>query len=63
VGRPPQELMRGWGRVPIYKDSRPNHELGNKDTHNIDEGGKKGRCDGHIKRGEEGRDGRQSYRV
>jgi hypothetical protein len=20
--------MRGWGRVPIYKASKPNHELG-----------------------------------
>jgi hypothetical protein len=25
---PPQELMRRWGRVPICKATKPNHELG-----------------------------------
>jgi hypothetical protein len=42
VGRPPQELMRGWGKPPIYRDSRPNHRLGIQATQNIAEEGKKG---------------------
>jgi hypothetical protein len=42
VGRPPQELMRGWGRPPICKASRPDHGLGIRATHNLVEEGKKG---------------------
>jgi hypothetical protein len=42
VGIPPQELMRGWGRPPIYKASRPDHRLGIRATHNIAKEGKKG---------------------
>jgi hypothetical protein len=42
VGRPPQDLMRGWGIPPICKASRPNHRLEIRATHNIVEEGKKG---------------------
>jgi hypothetical protein len=56
VGRPPQELMMGWGRMPIYKAFRPNHILGIRDTHNIVEEGKKGRHGGQRKTCEERRD-------
>jgi hypothetical protein len=42
VGRPPQELMRVWGRPPICKASRPDHGLGIQATHNLAEEGKKG---------------------
>jgi hypothetical protein len=63
VGRPPQELMRGWGRAPICKDFRPDHGPGIQATHNIDEEGKKGRCGGQRKTYEECRDERLSSRV
>jgi hypothetical protein len=43
----PQELMRGWGRLPICKASRPNHRLGIWATHNLSIKGKKGRHGGH----------------
>jgi hypothetical protein len=46
VGRPPQELMRGWGRPPICKASRPDHGLGIRATHNLAGKGKKGKCGG-----------------
>ena len=46
MGRPPQELMRGWGRAPICKDFRPDHGLGIQDTQNIIEEGNKGRHGG-----------------
>ena len=39
---PPQESMRGWGKLPIRKDSRPDHGLGIQATHNLSEEGKKG---------------------
>ena len=42
MGRPPQELMRGWGRSPICKASRPDHELRIRATHNLAEEGEKG---------------------
>jgi hypothetical protein len=42
VGRPPQELVRGWGRPPICKASRPDHGLGIQATHNLVEEGNKG---------------------
>jgi hypothetical protein len=41
VGKPPQELMRGWGKPPIRKASRPDHGLGIQATHNLAEEGKK----------------------
>jgi hypothetical protein len=56
VGRTLQELMRGWGRAPIYKAFRPDHRLGIQDTHNLSEEGKKGRCGGQRKGYEEKRD-------
>jgi hypothetical protein len=43
VGRPPQELMRGWGKAPIYKAFIPNHRLGIRATNNLVEEGKKER--------------------
>jgi hypothetical protein len=46
VGRPPQELMRGWGRPPICKASIPDHGLGIQATCNLAEKGKKGRHGG-----------------
>jgi hypothetical protein len=46
VGRPPQELMREWGRPHIYKASRPDHRLGIRATRNLVEEGKKGRVVG-----------------
>jgi hypothetical protein len=42
VGRPPQELMWGWGRPPICKASRADHRLGFVATRNLAEEGKKG---------------------
>jgi hypothetical protein len=42
VGRPPQELMRGWGRTPICKAFKPDHRLEIQSTHNFVEEGKKG---------------------
>jgi hypothetical protein len=42
VGRPPQELIRGWGRPPICKASRPEHGMGIQATRNLSEEGKKG---------------------
>jgi hypothetical protein len=53
VGIPPEELMRGWGKVPIFKDFRPYHRLGIQATHNLAEEGKKGRCGGKRKACEE----------
>jgi hypothetical protein len=53
VGRPPQELMRGWGRAPICKAFRPDHRLGIRATHNLAEEGKKGRRGGQRKTCEE----------
>jgi hypothetical protein len=49
VGRPPQELMRIWDRVPICKDFRPGHRLGIWNTCNLAEEGKKGRHGGQRK--------------
>jgi hypothetical protein len=46
VGRPPKELIRGWGRTPIYKDFKPDHRMGIRSTHNIVEEGMKGRFGG-----------------
>jgi hypothetical protein len=63
VGRPPQELMRGWGRAPICKDFRPDRRLGIRDTCNLDEEGKKRRCGGQRNTCEECRDKRLSSRV
>jgi hypothetical protein len=34
--------MRGWGRPPIRKASRPDHGLEIRATHNLAEKGKKG---------------------
>jgi hypothetical protein len=34
--------MRGWGRLPIGKASRPDHGLGIQSTRNLVEEGKKG---------------------
>jgi hypothetical protein len=48
VGRPPQELMRGWGRAPICKASRPDHGLGIRATHNLV---KEARKEGVVGRG------------
>ena len=42
MGRPPQDLMSGWGRRPICKASKPDHRLGIRATCNIYEEGKKG---------------------
>ena len=42
MGRPPQELMRGWGRPPICKASELDHGLGFRATRNLVEEGKKG---------------------
>jgi hypothetical protein len=42
VVRPPQELMRGLGKKPILKASRPNHGLGIQAISNLVEEGKKG---------------------
>jgi hypothetical protein len=61
VGRPPQELMRGWGRAPICKASRPDHGLGIRATHNLAERGKKGRCGGQRETCEECR-GEEAFR-
>jgi hypothetical protein len=49
VGRPPQELMKGWGRAPICKAFRPDHILGIWATYNLAEEGKKGRRGGQMK--------------
>jgi hypothetical protein len=53
VGRPYQELMRGWGRASIFKDFRPDHGLRIRATHNIVEEGKKGKHGGKRKTCEE----------
>jgi hypothetical protein len=53
VGIPTQELMRGWGRVPICKAFRPDHRLGIQDTCNVVEEGKKGSYCGQRKTCEE----------
>jgi hypothetical protein len=37
VGRPPQELMRGWGRPTICKAFGPDHGLGIRATRNLAE--------------------------
>ena len=42
MGIPPQELMRGWGRPPILKDSIPNHGLRIHATRKLIEERKKG---------------------
>jgi hypothetical protein len=42
VGRPPQELRRGWGRPPICKASKLDHGLGIGATRNLAKEGKKG---------------------
>jgi hypothetical protein len=63
VGRPPQELMRGWGRPPICKASRPDHGLGIRATHNLAEEGKKGSVVGAGETCEECRDESRSSRV
>jgi len=47
VGRPPQELMRGWSRPPICKASKLDHRLGIQATCNLAGKGKKGKCGGH----------------
>jgi hypothetical protein len=49
VGRPPQELMRGWGITPIRKFSRPDRGLGIRATCDLAERGEKGRCGGKRK--------------
>jgi hypothetical protein len=49
VGRPPQELMRGWGITLIRKASRPDRGLGIRATHDLAERGEKGRCGGQRK--------------
>jgi hypothetical protein len=46
VGRPPQELMRGWGIELIHKASIPNCGLGIQATCYLDERGENGRCGG-----------------
>jgi hypothetical protein len=46
VERPPQDLMTGWGRPPIYQASRPDHGLGIRATHNLAGKGKKGKRGG-----------------
>jgi hypothetical protein len=46
VGRPPQELMRGWGVPPIYKDSRIDRGLEIRAKNDLAERGEKGRCGG-----------------
>jgi hypothetical protein len=56
VGRPVEELMRGWGRAPICKACRPDHRLGIQATSNLVERGKKGRCGRQRKTCEECRD-------
>jgi hypothetical protein len=45
--------MRRWGRAPIYKAFRPDHELGIQAKHNLVDEGKKGRHGGHMKTCEE----------
>jgi hypothetical protein len=46
VGRPPQDLMRGWGKPPICKASIPDHKLAIQSTHNIVGKGEKGKRGG-----------------
>jgi hypothetical protein len=53
VGRPPQELIRGWGRAPIWKAFIPDHILVIRATCNLVEEGKKGRRGGQRKSCEE----------
>jgi hypothetical protein len=60
VGRPPQELMRGWGRPPICKASGPDHGLGIRATHNLVEEGKKGSVVWAERTDEECRDERKT---
>ena len=55
--------MRGWGRAPICKASRPDHRLGIQATDNIVEGGNKERCGRGRKTHEECIDDRLSSRV
>jgi hypothetical protein len=55
VGRPPQDLMRGWGRAPVRKASRPDRGLGIRSTCNISERGKKGSCGGERETCEDSR--------
>jgi hypothetical protein len=38
--------MRGWGIEPIYKDSRLDHEMGIRATHDLVERGEKESCGG-----------------
>jgi hypothetical protein len=42
VGRPPQELIRGWGKPPICKAFGPDHVLGIGAICNLAKEGKKG---------------------
>jgi len=63
VGRPPQDVMRGWGRAHICKAFRPDHKLGIRATCNIVEEGNKGRCGGQRKTYKECRDERLSSQV
>jgi hypothetical protein len=42
--------MRGWGRPPICKASRPDHGLGIQATHNLVGKGKKGKHGGQGRR-------------
>ena len=49
MGRPPQELMRGWGITLICKATRPDCGLGIRATHDFAERGEKGRCGGQRK--------------
>jgi hypothetical protein len=46
VGRPPQELMRGWGIALIRKAPRPDRGLGIRATRDLVDRGEKGRCGG-----------------
>jgi hypothetical protein len=50
--------MRGWGRPPIYKASRPEKRLGIQATRNLAKEGKKERCGGQRKTCEETREER-----
>ena len=63
MGRPPQELMRGWGRLPISKASRPDHRLGIRATHNLAEEGKKGSVMGRGRPVEKCRDESENSQV
>jgi hypothetical protein len=49
VGRPPQELMRGWGRLPICMDSIADNRLEIRATRNLTGKDKKGKHGGGQK--------------